>query len=348
MVPVMSMNKKTSNVKEKGICIVAPMGPNVNVIGSIAKIYGEILQKHGFNITEIDSIPMLRIKALFDLIMLRKEYEYIHVHSSGYLGDIRLLWAYIVSKIFKKGVIITYHCGSPDRFLKNTHFIVNIFFNSAILVTVPSAYSKNILLKYNSRLAEKLKVFPNLIDSYKYNLKSINIKKNKKVVLTVGAINEWYIYRKGLLIFVEGAKFLPDVEFYLVGKYDSSINTLKEQASKNVHFTGYVSNEELIKLYSLADVYCQLSISESFGVAVAEAMLCECVPVVSDRGALPEVVGDAGFYVRELTPEETARQVKKAIDTDLGKKARERIINNFSIEKRGEELITMISEVVGE
>jgi glycosyltransferase involved in cell wall biosynthesis len=340
------MKGQSQNVKEKGICIVAPMGRNV--IGAIANIYGDILQKNGFDIIKIDSKPMLRMKALFDLIKLRNKYKYIHVHSSGYLGDIRLLWAYIVSNIFKKSVIITYHCGSPERILKNTHFIVNIFFNSAILVTVPSNYSKTILLKYNPRLVKKLKVFPNLISQSKYVAKDIKNNKNKKMVLTVGAINKWYIYRKGLLIFVKSAKFLPDVEFYLVGKYDNSINTLKKQASKNVHFTGYLSDEELIKLYSVSDVYCQLSRYESFGVALAEAMLCECVPVICDKGALPEVVGDTGFYVHELTPEETARQIETALCSNLGGKARERIINNFSIEKREEELIKMISRVVGD
>lgn len=340
----MIMKEQLQNVTEKGICIVAPMGQNVQ--GRIASIYGDILQKIGFNIIKIDSKPMFRIKMLFDLIELRNEYKYIHVHSSGYLGDIRLLWVYIISKIFKKGLIITYHCGSPDRILKNTHFIVNIFFNSANLITVPSNYSKNILLKYNPFIAENLKVFPNLIDIFKYAVRDVGIKKSKKMVLTVGNINKWYIYRKGLLIFVKSAKFLPDVEFYLVGKYDNSISILKRQASKNVHFTGYLSDKELIKLYSLSDVYCQLSKSESFGVALAEAMLCECVPVVSDRGALPEVVGDTGFYVRELTPEETAKQIEKAIHSDLGKKARGRIINNFSIGKREEKLIKMISEVV--
>ena len=77
-------------------------------------------------------------------------------------------------------------------------------------------------------------------------------------------------------------------------------------------------------------------------------MLCECVPVASDRGALPEVVGDTGFYVHELTPEETARQIEKALCSNVGGKVRERIINNFSIEKREEELIKIISEVVGD
>jgi len=30
-------------------------------------------------------------------------------------------------------------------------------------------------------------------------------------------------------------------------------------------------------------------------MALAEAMCCECVPVVTKKGALPEVVGDTGL-----------------------------------------------------
>lgn len=60
----------------------------------------------------------------------------------------------------------------------------------------------------------------------------------------------------------------------------------------------------------------------------------------------PKVVGDTGFYVRELTPEETAKQIGKATDSDLGKKARERIINNFSIEKREEDLLKIFTKLM--
>ena len=66
---------------------------------------------------------------------------------------------------------------------------------------------------------------------------------------------------------------------------------------RHIEFTGFVTDDELLGWYQRAKVYCQLSYYESFGMAAAEAMLCECVPVVTRKGALPEVVGETGFYV---------------------------------------------------
>lgn len=58
-----------------------------------------------------------------------------------------------------------------------------------------------------------------------------------------------------------------------------------------------VSHTTLIEALERTKVYCQLSRTESFGMAVLEAMACGCVPVVSDRDALPELVGNAGVVV---------------------------------------------------
>jgi glycosyltransferase involved in cell wall biosynthesis len=46
-----------------------------------------------------------------------------------------------------------------------------------------------------------------------------------------------------------------------------------------------------------ADAFCLPSLYEGFGLTVLEAMACGTPVVVSDRGALPEVVGDAGLVV---------------------------------------------------
>ena len=63
-----------------------------------------------------------------------------------------------------------------------------------------------------------------------------------------------------------------------------------------VHFSGYVSDEDLVALYSCALAAAMPSFSEGFGLPALEAMACAAPVLSSDRGSLPEVVGDAGLY----------------------------------------------------
>jgi glycosyltransferase involved in cell wall biosynthesis len=55
--------------------------------------------------------------------------------------------------------------------------------------------------------------------------------------------------------------------------------------------------EDLIALYSLAEVFVFPSWIEGFGIPILEAMACGAPVIASDRGALPEVVGEAGYII---------------------------------------------------
>jgi len=60
-----------------------------------------------------------------------------------------------------------------------------------------------------------------------------------------------------------------------------------------VAWLGHVGDRELAGLMAEADAFCLPSLFESFGLTALEAMACGAPVVVSNRGALPEVVGDA-------------------------------------------------------
>jgi len=169
-----------------------------------------------------------------------------------------------------------------------------------------------------------------------------------RVVITVGSISETHLTRKGLKTFVQTSCLLPKVPFLLIGKYDQSVNKLKEIAGPNVTFTGFVSNEELLHHYQTSKVYCQLSAHEGFGVSLGEAMACGCVPVGTRRYAVPEVIGDTGFYAKYNDPESAAQAIKKALDYDIGIRGVERIVNMYSLSKRAEKLVHQISDTMKE
>lgn len=91
--------------------------------------------------------------------------------------------------------------------------------------------------------------------------------------------------------------------FHLV-TFGGGAPTAKEQArvealcggkGKLLHFGG--DDAVLADLYSFAEVLVYPSLYEGFGIPPLEAMSCACPVLCSNRGSLPEVVGDAaGFF----------------------------------------------------
>jgi glycosyltransferase involved in cell wall biosynthesis len=66
---------------------------------------------------------------------------------------------------------------------------------------------------------------------------------------------------------------------------------------QRVHFPGFVNDEDLPALYSLAEVFAFPSWYEGFGLPVLEAMACGTPVVAADNSSLPEAVGEAGILV---------------------------------------------------
>jgi glycosyltransferase involved in cell wall biosynthesis len=171
------------------------------------------------------------------------------------------------------------------------------------------------------------------------NLFKPSATKRKNRVMTVGDVKRSNLTRKGLETFVKAAAYLPDAEFFLIGQIlDDSVDYLRSIASKNVTITDALPKSELIRCYQEANVYVQVSAHEAFGVAVAEAMACECVPLVTRNGSLPEVVGDTGVYVPYGDPAATAEGITQALESDKGRMARQRIVKMFTIGRRQEAL----------
>ena len=65
----------------------------------------------------------------------------------------------------------------------------------------------------------------------------------------------------------------------------------------DVVFTGYVPDDDLVRLYNAASVFVYPSLYEGFGLPPLEAMACEAPVVASNAAAIAEVVGDAGLLV---------------------------------------------------
>lgn len=173
--------------------------------------------------------------------------------------------------------------------------------------------------------------------------------EKERAVLSVGDVTSSNMKRKGIATFVDAANFLPSVPFWLVGRVHEDVRgILEEKKPENLQIVGRVTDSELLDFMRRSKVYVQVSAHEGFGCSIAEAMLCECVPVVSRRGAIPEVVGSCGYFVSYDSPRSTAKAIGEALDdSERGKQARERIEKEFPLVKREESIVRLVTRLIG-
>lgn len=121
---------------------------------------------------------------------------------------------------------------------------------------------------------------------------------------------------KGLRYLIEAYAKLrrehPALELTIVGRLREG--PTKQQIERlalqdHVRFVHDLSGEDLAALYASATICVSPSLYEGFGLPAAEAMCCGAPVVVTDGGALPEVVGEAGVVVPKANSDALAEAI---------------------------------------
>lgn len=146
------------------------------------------------------------------------------------------------------------------------------------------------------------------------------IKEIKKIyglendfILQVGAINK----RKNQIFTLEAYKilldnFTPFLDLVFVG---GTVTTElqhyidENKLTKRVKFLGLVPDKHLPLIYNAAKIFAYPSLNEGFGNPPLEAMACGIPVISSDRGSLPEVLGDCAEYINPLNKNELAKAI---------------------------------------
>ena len=118
-----------------------------------------------------------------------------------------------------------------------------------------------------------------------------------KVVLFLGRIT----LQKGPEYFIRAARQVvdadPNVTFIMAGSGDQLARMIEQSAEAGLGpkmlFAGFVSRDEALRLYRMADLFVMPSVSEPFGVVPLEAMTERVPVIISKQSGVSEVVRHA-------------------------------------------------------
>jgi len=100
--------------------------------------------------------------------------------------------------------------------------------------------------------------------------------------------------------------------------YEDTLALVKRlQLEGRVHFPGFVADQDLPTLYSLAFVFAFPSWYEGFGLPVLEAMACGTPVVAAKNSSLPEVVGQAGIMIAAGDTDALSEALGELVCNDL-------------------------------
>jgi len=316
----------------------------------------------GFPIRHLHSSLNLRIKWLrrigkkiypLEAALRIKDCDIIYIHNRPkYVRKARQLSpnSKIVLHMYNDHLLSL----KPDMFdqvLKNTHCILAV-----------SKYIANGIIQRSPSALKKVHVLYSGANLNKFHPRVDSKTKEETSVLYTGRLNP----DKGVLELIKAMKLVladfPEAHLKVVGSFWFNDNRLtpyieklidcSKEITDFVEFTGFIPNDKLPEIYASAFLFVAPSIwNEPCGLTVLEAMASGLPIVSSQRGGIPEIVGDAGILVE---PEDTvalANAIGKYLKDrlfakEMGIRARRRVEKYFTWEKTAQGLVQILSDLI--
>ncbi len=215
--------------------------------------------------------------------------------------------------------------------------------------------------------SERVRVIHNGIDPDEYRprpapltLRRLGVDPDVPIVLFVGRITR----QKGILHLVRAIKYLtpgsqvvlcagaPDTDAIAAEMSELVAQAKGEAETTIVWIPEMLSKDDVIALYTHAEVFVCPSVYEPFGIINLEAMACETPVVAAAVGGIPEIVvpGETGLLVpfdaeggespEPRNPDRFSRALAAAVNelmmaaperrAAMGKAARARVLEHFS------------------
>lgn len=300
---------EANSIEEIFYLLIKKMGPDVELVE---------LPYGGANITSIVKNIIFARKHRGDVNHISGEVHYIALGT----GRNTLITIHDVQSIIRGGWL--------ERIIKKwLWFKLPVFI--ACRISVISQFTKDELLRVCPFARNKISIIYNPIrDNFNSYFYEENAKKQVYKILHIGTkVN------KNLEGVLNAIKNLP-VKLIVVGAMTTT--QIKLASSLNIDYDNFynLSYEQILNLYSQADLVTFPSFYEGFGMPIVEANMMAVPILVSDIPVLHEIAGDAAYFVSPNSIEDIRKGICKLLcdeklRNDLIQRGRENI-KRFSVD----------------
>jgi phosphatidylinositol alpha-1,6-mannosyltransferase len=304
-------------------------------------------------------VAMLLLPPIIRRLHARTGFDLLRVHSLRFIGPAAL----IARRRYRLDVPIVSHHHHLDPSWLNPVIERRVIEGSERVITV-SEFSRRQLVETLGVSADRIEVVPNGIDARFAPGTGEDIRRRHglgaaPVVLSLGGLKP----RKNLPLLLrawrEVASARADARLLVAGSgpLEAALRRRAEALGlgARVVFAGRIAEADKVAYYNAADLFVSPSSLEGFGFTVGEAMSCALPVVVSDRGALPELVanGEGGFVCPHGDAGELARRLLELLgDAELrhrfGHFNRTRVDRDFRWERASRRVADVYEDVLTE
>lgn len=179
-----------------------------------------------------------------------------------------------------------------------------------------------------------------------------NLSKDAHLVLFSGRL----IPEKGILSLIESIPQLELANVHLLIAGDGPLlPQLQRIENPAIHVLGSLAHDEMLSLFSQADVYCLPSKSEGFATTLLEAAACQCPIVMTNTGGASELIcsDQYGILLPDSKPESIAAALNIALSDSAWRKQagqllKRRVQEQFDWDVTARRILNKLEELTGE
>lgn len=266
------------------------------------------------------------LRLIFSNLISLKHWKYLQFNTSQ-----------LEINFFRKNQVVTIHDIIPllfPQYHKKQYFYFKIILKYGLkyarFVLTPSTHSKELLQKIYNLPDRRIKVIYNGANTLKLNLEKLDCVKEENFILYLGRINRMKNIQ-GMLKSFDLISSKINQKLVIVGNNEKELQKeinaagLKKESRNKIVFKKNLTEEEKCALMKKASLFLFVSLYEGFGLPPVEAMACGCPVIASNNSSLPEVCGDAAYYVDPENPSEIANGILEVLNND---ELRNRLVNN--------------------